>query len=203
MTKSNSERRSTILNAALAEFSEQGAGGARLQAIADRSGVTKAMIHYYFNSKEQLYNEVFREAYGVIMAGLLDILETEKPLFEKIEEFVGSAIDRFQQKPALVNFLLNALNRHPESTVGLMQKLMDYDDSIFTEQLEKAAANYEIAPVDSRHVILNMMALCMFPYAGRRFMNEVLNLDSEKAYMELMEQRKGLATDTIINWLAS
>lgn len=181
----------------------RGWGGARLQTIADHSGVTKAMIHYYFDSKQQLFNEVFREAYGVVMAGLLDILETDKPLFTKIEDFVDAAIDRFQQKPGLVNFLLTALNRSPENTVGLMRELMDYDDSIFTKQLADAASNYEIAPVDSRHVVLNMMALCMFPYAGKQFMSELLNLDSEKAYMELLEQRKGLTTDTIINWLAS
>lgn len=203
MQKNSSERRNTILKAALVEFSEQGVGGARLQTIADHSGVTKAMIHYYFDTKQQLFNEVFQEAYGVVMAGLLDILETDKPLFEKIEVFVDTAIERFQQQPGLVNFLLNALNRNPDITVSLMRELMDYDDTTFKYQLEDAASKYEIAPVDSRHVVMNMMALCMFPYAGRQFMNELLNLESEEAYMELLEQRKGLATDTIINWLAS
>lgn len=203
MSRKNPDRRTVILKIALIEFAQQGIAGARLQVIADRSGVTKAMIHYYFDSKQNLFNEVFREAYGVVMAGLLDILETEKPLFQKIEQFVDEAIERFHREPALVDFIMNSLNRSPDTTVSLMQELMDYDAGIFEKQLEEAASDYEIAPVESRHVILNMFSLCMFPYAGRRFMSELLKMEDEQDYIELLEQRKGLTTDTIINWLAS
>lgn len=203
MPDTQTNKRTVILKAAMEEFARQGIAGARLQAIADQSGVTKAMIHYYFDNKQNLFNEVFREAYGVVMAGLLDTLETEETLFKKIEQFVDQATDSFHNEPALVDFIMNSLNRSPETTVALMQELMDYDDSIFENQLEQAASNYEIAPVQGGEVILNMMALCMFPYAGRRFMGEILKVSSQEEYMELLKHRKGLITDTIINWLAS
>ena len=198
-----SDQKQKILQASLNEFAQNGIAGARLQSIADEAGITKAMIHYYFNSKENLFREVFREAYGTVMQDLLNILETDEPLFAKIEQFINKAIERFHSDPALVDFITGALNKYPESTVALMNELMDYDPSIFNEQLKEAASNYEIASVDSSHVVLNMLSLCMFPYGARIFMSEILHVENEKAYKDLLVQRKGIITDTIINWLAS
>lgn len=198
-----SEQKQKILQASLSEFAQNGIAGARLQSIADEAGITKAMIHYYFDSKENLFREVFREAYGTIMQNLLNTLETDQPLFIKIEHFVDAAIERFHSNPALVDFITGALNKYPESTVGLMHELMDYDPSVFDKQLQDAASNYEIAAVDSTQVVLNMLSLCMFPYGARTFMSELLNMENEKAYRDLLAQRKGIITDTIINWLAS
>lgn len=203
MPAETADKRTEILNAALAEFGQKGIAGARLQTIADNSSVTKAMIHYYFDTKEALFQEVFREAYGAVMGGLLNILEKDIPLFEKIEEFVGSATERFHTQPALVDFITSALNRNPGSAIALMQELMDYDSSVFDKQLKEAASNYEIAIVETNDVVLNMVSLCMFPYSARIFMSELLNMPGREAYLDFLAQRKGVVTDTIINWLAS
>ncbi len=198
-----SEQRKNILNAALAEFSGNGLAGARLQAIADEVGVTKAMIHYYFESKEKLFREVFTEAYRTVIGDLFGCLETEQPIFEKIEDFVDRATRRFHRDPTLVDFITNALNKYPETTVPLMKELMNYESAVFAKQLKEAASRYEIAAIESDQVVLNMLSLCMFPYGARVFMSELLHLDRDKAYPDLLEQRKGIITDTIINWLAS
>ena len=198
-----SDQRENILNAALDEFSGNGLAGARLQAIADEVGVTKAMIHYYFESKEKLFREVFTEAYRTVIGDLFGCLETDQPLFEKIEDFVDRAIGRFHRDPVLVDFITNALNKYPETTVPLMKELMDYDSAVFDRQLKEAASRYEIAAIESEQVVLNMLSLCMFPYGARVFMSELLHMDRDKAYPDLLEQRKGIISDTIINWLAS
>lgn len=203
MPNPKTDREKEILHAALAEFAQKGFEGARLQTIADNIGVTKAMIHYYYETKENLFREVFREACDTVMGSLLNILETEEPLFKKIEQFVGAAIERFHTEPALVNFITSALNRNPESTVRLMQELMAYDASIFEKQLREAASNYEIASIESRHVVVNMLSLCMFPYTARTFVSELLSMENEETYQDFLKSRKGIVIDTIINWLAS
>ena len=198
-----SDKRTNILHAALNEFSSNGLAGARLQAIADEVGVTKAMIHYYFGSKEKLFREVFAEAYRTVIGDLMNCLETEEPVFVKIEEFIHRAIERFHAEPALVDFITNALNKYPDTTVPLMKDLSDYNAAVFEKQLQEAASRYEIAAIDSDQVVLNMLSLCMFPYSARVFMSELLPMDSDVAYQDLLERRKGIITDTIINWLAS
>ena len=72
--KNNPEKtRENILQAAIAEFVQQGLSGARVDAIAERTHTSKRMIYYYFNSKEQLYVEVLEKLYG-------DIRRTETQL---------------------------------------------------------------------------------------------------------------------------
>ncbi len=66
-----------ILNAAREEFINTGLKGARMQEIADRAGVNKALLHYYFRSKEKLYEAAIREVgetlWGSIEKEMLDL----------------------------------------------------------------------------------------------------------------------------------
>ena len=202
MAEEKTDRRKEIKDAALMELKEKGRSGARLQSIADNIGVTKAMIHYYFNTKDELCDEVFREAYGDLMGNVMDILESQDPLFQKIEQFIDAAIERFAGRSALLHFVLEELNQHSETTVEIMVELSDYDSSVLDEQLEEASANYEIAPVESSQLVANMLSLCMFPSVGNTFFQGLLSMD-EHAYRTFLDKRKDIVADTIINWLAS
>jgi AcrR family transcriptional regulator len=201
MALEKTDRKTEIRHAALQEFISEGISGARMQAIADNIGVTKAMIHYYFDTKDNLFEEVFKESSEKLMTGLMNTLEDSTPLFQKVEHFIDAAIERFEQQPAVAGFIINELNRHPHKTRGIFQESLAYDASIFDKQLEKAASNYEVAPVSSQQVIANMLSLCMFPYAGRAFLQQVLAKENE-AYNEFLSQRSDVIKDTIMNWLA-
>ena len=54
---------STILAAARDEFAEYGLGGARVDRIAERAGLNKRLIYYYFEDKETLFQAVLEQAY--------------------------------------------------------------------------------------------------------------------------------------------
>src|ERR1700687_2529535 len=58
--------RATILTAATVEFTTKGLKGARVDAIARRSGANKRMIYHYFRNKEGLYLAVLESAYTAI-----------------------------------------------------------------------------------------------------------------------------------------
>lgn len=202
MAEQKTDRRQEIREAALAELKEKGRSGARLQSIADNIGVTKAMIHYYFNTKDELCDEVFREAYSQLMGNLMDKLESDAPVFQKIEQFIDTAIERFSEHSDLLLFVIQELDTGPQSVNEIMVELTDYDSSVLDRQLQEAASNYEIAPVASSQLVANMISLCMFPYLGKAYLEGVLSMD-EEAYREFLQHRKDIAADTIINWLAS
>ncbi|MDZ7716417.1 MAG: TetR/AcrR family transcriptional regulator [Balneolaceae bacterium] len=198
----NTDRKQEIRDAALSELKAKGRSGARLQSIADNIGVTKAMIHYYFNTKEELCDEVFREAYRQLMSSLMDVLESDAPVFPKIEQFIDAAVDRFANHADLLLFVIQELDTGPQSVNEIMVELTDYDSTVLERQLEEAASNYEIAPIESSQLVANMISLCMFPYLGKAFFEGLLAMDDE-AYRSFLEKRKDIAADTIINWLAS
>lgn len=202
MPESKTDRKQEIREAALAELKEKGRSGARLQSIADNIGVTKAMIHYYFNTKDELCDEVFREAYSKLMGNLMGVLESDDRLFQKIEQFIDAAINRFGDDAGLLPFVMEELNNANKSVNEIMSELNNYDSSVLDAQLEKAASNYEIAPIKSSQLVANMLSLTMFPYLSQAFLEGLLSMD-EEAYSEFLQHRKDIVADTIINWLAS
>ena len=203
MAQEDVSRQDEILAAAQQEFINEGFSGARLQGIADNIGVTKAMIHYYFDTKDNLFAEVYRDASQKLISGLMDTLEESTPLFQKIEEFIDQAINRFNEHDELVGFVVNELDRHPEKTTDIFRAARAYDSSIFDEQLEEAASNYEIAPAQSNQVVANMLSLCLFPFIGKSFLKEILGSQGEDTYEQFLKQRREVIKDTIINSLAS
>ena len=65
-----------ILDAAHAVFLRRGTAGARMQEVADEAGVNKALLHYYFRSKDQLAQSVFQRALGELLPQAMDILRS-------------------------------------------------------------------------------------------------------------------------------
>src|SRR3954464_1052602 len=77
-----------ILDAAHAVFLRAGTAGARMQEIADEAGVNKALLHYYFRSKERLSEAVFRRAAGGLMPAVAAALGSEASLEDKVRTVV-------------------------------------------------------------------------------------------------------------------
>ena len=81
--------REEILRAAMAEFADHGFGGARMDAIAERSGVDKKLIYYYFAGKDELFLAVLEQTYADIRAAERELhLEASDPL-EAIRSLVA------------------------------------------------------------------------------------------------------------------
>ena len=101
----------TILAAARDEFAESGLGGARMDRIAERAGLNKRLIYYYFEDKEKLFQAVLEQAY-------LDIREEERKLnllalkpAEALRKLVEFTWSYYLDHPEFLT-LLNSANLH-------------------------------------------------------------------------------------------
>jgi len=100
-----------ILAAATGEFAEYGLGGARMDRIAERAGLNKRLIYYYFEDKEKLFQAVLEQAYR-------DIREEERKLnllnlkpAEALRRLVEFTWDYYLAHPEFLT-LLNSANLH-------------------------------------------------------------------------------------------
>ncbi len=93
-----------ILSAAKKVFINKGMTGARMQDIADAAGINKALLHYYFRSKEKLFETIFKEAVQGFLPRVNQIFESNKTIFEKIEMFCKEYIDQIRKTPYLPIF---------------------------------------------------------------------------------------------------
>jgi AcrR family transcriptional regulator len=100
-----------ILDAALAEFAELGLGGARMDRIADRAGVNKRLIYYYFESKESLFLAVLERAYEGIRSEEQQLNLTQVEPTEAIRRLIAFTWNYYLEHPEFLT-LLNSENLH-------------------------------------------------------------------------------------------
>lgn len=187
-----------ILAAAKEVFIEKGMDGARMQDIADRAGMNKALLHYYFRSKEKLFEMVFVEQAAEFLPKVGDIMLTDTPLFSKIEQFVDVYITKLMQNPYLPLFILNELNRQPHTFILKIWGEKRPPVQMFVAQVMEEARKGIIKPIDPRQLIVNMVSMCIFPFAGKPMIQWVTKM-SEDDFKEFMEQRKTEVAKFIID----
>jgi len=198
MAEQTMDTRTEIINAARSEFFTHGYEGARLQKIADQIGATKAMIHYYFNTKKELFERVFTQSVGEIFGGIDDILDKDVPLFKKIEQLVEACLEKSETHPEVLAFVITESNRKPDWLQPIFEERIQLELQLFNDELEKAAANYEIASVDAQNLLLNIFSLCYYPVLSNTINSSLLNTNGVEN-----SKRKGLILDTILNWLTA
>lgn len=103
-----------ILEAAKSVFQQKGMSGSGMQEIADKTGINKAMLHYYYRSKQMFFEAVFKNAFKLLAPQLKKILDEDSDLFDKIRDFTNSYISFVIKHPYLPNFIIQELNKNPD-----------------------------------------------------------------------------------------
>ncbi len=110
-TRDADRSQGVILAAARDEFAEHGLGGARMDRIAERAGLNKRLIYYYFEDKEKLFQAVLEQAYRDIRAEEenLHLLDLDPPT--AVHRLVEFTWDYYLRHPEFIT-LLNSANLH-------------------------------------------------------------------------------------------
>ncbi|HVZ98207.1 MAG TPA: TetR/AcrR family transcriptional regulator [Chitinophagaceae bacterium] len=179
-----------ILAAAKKVFLTKGMAGARMQDIANEAGINKAMLHYYFRNKEKLFEVIFMDAAQKLFPRINLIIESEMPLFEKIERFCDEYISILIENPYLPAFVLNEMNRDFEKFLSeVWGKNRLPRPQKFLEQLEKEIKKGTIKKISPVQLLMNLISLAIFPFVGKPMFQFNLNIDDLQFRM-IMEQRK-------------
>jgi AcrR family transcriptional regulator len=187
-----------ILEAAKKIFLAKGLDGARMQDIADEAGINKAMLHYYFRSKDKLFEQIFTEVAGQFLPKIIGILESDKTVFEKIEAFCSQYIDQIIQTPYVPIFILNEINKQPETFLKKVLNIRQLPIESFLKQLDKEAKQGIIKRTDALQLLLNVLSLCIFPFVARP-MIQLISGKNRNQFNTMMEQRKKEVPKMIID----
>jgi TetR/AcrR family transcriptional regulator len=203
MVKMNTKDTSTekaILEAAKIVFMEKGFDGARMQQIADKAGMNKALIHYYFRSKDKLFDAIFSEAFQQFLPRIAETLSTDKPFLKKVEIFVDTYITMLQKNPHLPVFILHEINRSPERIIERI-KNQGIDPTLFEKMVSNEVKEGKIKKIDFRHFIVNMIGLCIFPFVARPIIQGFIFKNNEREYDLFLAERKQVVTKLLIESL--
>lgn len=187
-----------ILNAAREIFIRKGFDGARMQEIATEAGINKALLHYYFRSKDKLFEAVFIETFVKIVPAMLVSLNSNLPLFQKIELFISTYIDALAKNPFIPGFILHEL-AHNEDRVAKLIRGTGLNPSIFIQQVNREIEEGKINEIDPRQLIVNILALCIFPFVGKPILKSVIFANNEDEFNHFIQLRKTEVAKFIIN----
>ncbi len=192
-----------ILDAAEDVFMIKGMSGARMQEIADKAGINKALLHYYYRTKDKLFEKVFEKAFKIFIPKTLGMMSSDKPVIEKIEFFVNNYISLLYKHPFIPSFVLSELNRNPQILVNIFEKNIQFTENDILENFDKQIKTEVEAgilkPVDARNLMVNIIGMCIFPIIGRPVIQGVLFENNKAKYNEFLKQRKEFVKEFIIN----
>jgi TetR/AcrR family transcriptional regulator len=186
-----------ILEAAHVVFIRRGTAGARMQEIAAEAGVNQALLHYYFRSKERLAEAVFRQVAGRVLPTVLGLFGSDLPIEAKVKQIVAAYIEAFSRSPFLPGYILAELHHHPERATQLFASAAGAPpDQIASTILGKLHGQIgervkagQIRPIAAEQFMVNLLSLCVFPFAARPFLGVALGLDDD-GFTRFIEQRK-------------
>ncbi len=177
-----------IVSAAKKVFITKGMDGARMQEIADEAGINKALLHYYFRTKNKLFEKVFSIVFKDVLVVLEQASSSELSFEQFLESFIRQYIKLLKSKPFIPQFVLHELNRKPERIVEQMQNKKIIKQKIF-DMIEQAIEDKIIRPVHPVHLITNILAMCIFPFVAKPIiMGFALDGDKEK-FKEYINER--------------
>lgn len=183
-----------IFEAAQEVFVQKGFDGTRMQDIAEKAGLNKALLHYYYRTKEKLFNAILVKVFNHFIPKVFSFLESDASVFEKIEFFVHTYIDVIQKNPYIPNFVLHELNRDPDNLARLLGDVTGVTERnafqkigvLINQEVEKGT----IRPIAPEQLIVNMIGLCIFPFVARPIIQGVIFGNDKKRYQEFIESRK-------------
>jgi len=203
MNKKISTRKKCV-NAAIKEFALSGKDGAKMEAIARRAGVNKAMLYYYFSSKDNLFIEslkiILEKTYLKIMKEF-DLLATQTTDYtQRIKKLIDIQLRVFSEKAVYAKLFHIALANEPEITKSTLEALIAKDNAFkeFKEFLDQGISKGVFRKVDANQALISLFGLTIIIFLAKPISEVLLgrNISDEK---DFNRQRQEAITDLFLN----
>jgi TetR/AcrR family transcriptional regulator len=183
-----------ILDAADAVFVRRGTDGARMQEIAEEAGVNKALLHYYYRTKDGLAQAVFRRVASAFMPVIIETMASDLSLEAKAEKVVQHSLEVFARRPYLPGYLISEVTHHPGRLPPLFAAIAgtQIKKRVLTklaQQIDERVRAGTLAPIAPEQFLVNIISLCVFPFAARPIIMVALGLDA-KGFERFIAQRR-------------
>jgi len=171
MKKNNLQTRERILQAAQKEFAARGFSGARMEAIARDATINKAMLFYYFTSKDNLYRTVLFGVFSEIFGEIGRFISGQLTPDIFLEKFPEINIRFIARHPDLLRIMVFDLIHNPENVAAAMAEIvhekMSFKPNPLFELISRWHGQGLISEADPLHFMMNIVALSLFSFIGK------------------------------------
>jgi TetR/AcrR family transcriptional regulator len=179
-------------------FFQKGFLNATTQEIADEAGVNRALIHYYFRSREQMLDILLEETLLEKKQRMKSILSSDLPFREKIATYIDAIVDYGLTYPYLENFIISETARHPDKIKNFCSKDRVKSSDLIRDQLQAEINKKKISPISAEHFMVNLSAMCNYPLLAKSILQTIHGM-TDPAYRKFLIERKQIIFVTIFN----
>jgi len=192
-----------ILDAAMIEFLDKGYARTKTTEIAKRAGVNHAMLHYYFRTKENLFNVVFQQKLQLLASSFTSTFNQDMPFFDQIKEAVENHFDFIDENPKLLFFIYSEVINNDERKLLLIKSLLPRVSTLLSKLKESIAEEIKkgtIEPIEPIELIMNIVSLNIVTFLAMPILG-VLEDNTSFEIKNILRKRKENNVKFVINGL--
>ncbi len=192
------ESRAAILQAAVCEFAAHGIAGARMDAIAKTAHVNKALLYYYFQDKDALYEAVLDHVFSGLRARVVPVLDSDLPPRQKMLEYLGTYFDYIAANPQFPRVVQAEWMRSGAESAAMQRVAREYFRPIYgklAEVLREGAEAGEFRVVNPMDFLPSVVAMIVFYFGAAPLMKMLMKVDPLSA--ERIQERRSFVIDFI------
>ncbi len=187
------DTRERILLAAKELFVKKGFDAVRMSEIAILAQVNKSSLHYYFRSKEKLFETVLDTVLINVAINIVHPWSENVQISHKIKKIVSNYIDFISEDPQILLFVINELSLRPARIIEFYREFCNriwVDESLYKES--------QIEDFNRINLIINMLSLCTFPFICESAICQLFFDNNKEEYNSFLKRRKEEITTLLI-----
>ena len=167
-----------IIGAAREVFRNKGKDGARMQEIADQAGINKALLHYYFRTKDALFDEIFRNEFHELLHHLLATIDDRSDFKTFLRKFIKTYLHNIAPRRNVIRFLLWESDKKKNQVVGHLLdsfRMHGFNENPIVRRITDAMEAGEIRICDPLNLVLSMLGMSIFPFIAAPIMERIFS----------------------------
>ena len=191
-----------ILAVAEELFIANGFDGTSTTTIARKVGCNQALIHYYFRTKENLFQQIFVRKFEATITHLLEPLTSELPFNEKITNCINIYFDLLQNNRQLPSCIIHELAFNPQRREFIRNRFIKNPirQNVyyrFSETIKNEIRQGNIRPIEPFDLIFNIISLCLFTFITLPIYTDLLECTPNQVNDYINHRRQEIITQII------
>ncbi len=169
-----------IVAAARTMFIERGYADASMSDIAVAAGIKRSTLHYYFRTKDRLFQAIFVDIVRDIFPRIQNILTEDRPFMSRLNSVIDEYMSLFRKNPALPQFIIGEIQRDVRHLMGVLDSL-EFEGYISTirERMLLEIRRGELRRVPLCMILLTLYSQMIFPFMTRDLVVTLMLADGE------------------------
>lgn len=187
-----------IMTAAMEIFCRRGYDGARMQEIADSAGISKASLHYYYRSKDNLFRKTVQELFSLVIRKVRSRILDESSIEEVITQLVNGYMEMFLVYRNQVFYLFTELMKHEELLGDILSGIDTSAISVgIINRFQKEREAGRIIDIEPADLLINIIGMCVYPIIAEPMVKRLLKL-SDAEFSEMLARRKPMISEFVL-----